>query len=136
MNFLNIHALASETEKLYLTMLHQQRSANLTNQTKEVEFREDGYRANNQFHKLPKNVRFGFLKDAKGPPSAPTKIITKAITFTKGSATFYPDNKISAGTIYLVDRENKFMYAVTVPISEIPHIRKYKYKDNIWAQMQ
>jgi hypothetical protein len=88
--------------------------------------------------KLNSTTRFGYLPDSMGPPSSPTELIMTPITFNhkessnKVSARFFPDGKISSGTIYLTDVQQTTMVALTTPVYEIPYIRTYKFLDNRW----
>lgn len=92
--------------------------------------------------RLHASTLFGYLPNAMGPPSSPTELITKPITFaqknTKStlSARFFPDGKISSGTIYLIDKYHTAMVALTTPVSETPYTRKYKYLENQWVAIQ
>jgi Tfp pilus assembly protein FimT len=87
-------------------------------------------------YQLSYPIIFGFLEAVKGPPSTPTKLINKAITFqTKNktlTVTFLSNGKITPGTIYIIDKYKKLMCALTCPISQVSYIRKYIYKNGQW----
>lgn len=85
--------------------------------------------------RLPNTIIFGFLSGAKGPPSSPTKIINKSITFASNHVTFYPNATISPGTIYLITKKRSVMMALTSPISQVSYIRMYRYESNQWHHM-
>ena len=87
--------------------------------------------------KLPEVIKFGFLLGAKGPPSSPSTPINSGITFKKVEdnvykALFYADGKIQAGTVYLIDKDQQFMMALTCPISQVSCIRKYRCDSGKW----
>lgn len=90
-------------------------------------------------HFFNKNVIFGFLENAKGPPAEPKKLIKISVTFPKVedvtknyTVVFWVDGKISPGTIYLRSKKKNYMTAITCPISQVSLIRKYYYNDNRW----
>jgi len=89
----------------------------------------------NQFHdreeKLLSGVQFGFIQGAKGPPAHPVSILSKPITFLEESITFHPDGIMQAGTIYLVNAHKTRMYAISNAVSQVSHVRKYRY-DGSW----
>ena len=85
--------------------------------------------------KLSSRVQFGVGKRAvSGPPSAPTKPITQAITYTNNAILFYPDGIIQAGIVYFSDVASKFVYAVSTPVSQISFVRTYVY-DGTWQPL-
>lgn len=131
-NFLNKQLLSVEIDKLYSVITSIQRSAMLNDKKLKLKFGENLYTFDGQKHKLPKNIKFGFKPNVKGPPSAPNKIINSAITFANKKIVFQPDGKITSGTAYLIDEANKFMYAVTIPVSEVSFIRKYRLNNSRW----
>jgi Tfp pilus assembly protein FimT len=130
--FMDRQLLSVEVERLYSTVTQLQRKAMLTSTNQTLKFDNNLYNFDKQKHSLPKNLTFGFLHNVKGPPATPSKTITSAVTFPGKKITFYADGKISPGTAYLIDEANKFMYAVTVPVSEVSYIRKYQFKNGTW----
>lgn len=89
------------------------------------------YYVNGQWHDLPSVIRFGFLPNAKGPPSSPTTPLRSAITFPNKKISCFPDGTIQAGTVYLVDEGKRYMYALTSGVSAVSFLRKYRY-DGAW----
>ena len=138
--FFNKFILTSQTDKLFATFSYLQQKAIASNQEQKLTFnlKNNTYSHDNKSYKLPEVVRFGCLPGAKGPPSSPSKEIKKSITFAKLSESqfcmsFYVDGKVSPGTAYLIDKDQKFMMALTCPISQVSCIRKYKYDDGRWV---
>ncbi|MCF7799796.1 hypothetical protein K9L05_02515 [Candidatus Babeliales bacterium] len=135
----NKFILTSQADKLFSTFSFLQQkaiSSNLTQNLK-LNLKENSYSYDNKIFKLVDNVKFGFLQNVNGPPSTPTKKIDCAISFEKMNdheykVTFYPDGKIKPGTLYLIDKDYKFMAALTCPVSQVSFIRKYKYDNNKW----
>jgi prepilin-type N-terminal cleavage/methylation domain-containing protein len=85
--------------------------------------------------KLSPRVQFGVGKRAvSGPPSAPTKPITHAVTYINNAILFYPDGIIQAGIVYFSDVASKFVYAVSTPVSQISFVRTYVY-DGTWTSL-
>lgn len=131
--FMDKQLLAVEVERLYSTFTQAQRKAMLSGTRQSLHFSENSYNFDKRTHKLPSKIKFGFFADVKGPPSTPNKTIASAVTFPNKKAIFYVDGKISPGTAYLIDEGNKFMYAVTIPVSEVSYIRKYQVKNEKWT---
>ena len=57
--------------------------------------------------------------------------IEKAITFPGYAIHFYPTGIISSGTVYLVDKKKKCMYALSNAVSQVSYLRLYRY-DGRW----
>lgn len=136
--FLNDVVLTNEIDKFFSTFTYLQQKSIASNTNLELNFnqQENCYTINQKTHKLPKQIKFGFLHGSMGPPSDPKKLIEESITFKKdkiSKAIFYPDGKISPGTIYLVDENTKFMRALTCSISQVSYLRKYKYLKGNWT---
>ncbi|HBS47581.1 TPA: hypothetical protein DEO28_04425 [Candidatus Dependentiae bacterium] len=141
-SFFDKFLLNAETSKLFSVLTYQQQKAIASGKQKQMQiniekncfiFDENG---KNIVEKLNDKVIFGFIPDAKGPPSSPTKPITSAITFAKENENFVikfaPDGKINCGTIYLTSKNKKFMAAISTPISQVSLLRKYVYKVGRW----
>lgn len=132
--FLKRQAVCSEIEKLHLAFSYMQQlsQVNGTDSYLNFDIKNNCYSFDNHLTKLSQGVEFGFINGAKGPPSSPSKIINSPITFTNNKVTFYANGQIQPGTAYLVDSKRQFMYALSVPISQISFIRKYSYNHNSW----
>lgn len=89
------------------------------------------YRLDGQWHDLPALLKFGFLPQAKGPPSKPTTLLHSAITFPDNKVICFPDGTIQSGTVYLINDSRRCMYALTSGVSAVSFLRKYKY-DGVW----
>lgn len=128
--------VAIELEKLYSCLLYLQNRAKIEQKQQWLALNELGgsYKYNNYPGeiKLHSSVLFGFLKDAKGPPSSARSLINKAITFKNNKIFFYKDGTISSGIIYIKDKSNSVMYALTTGVSHVTYIRRYKYVANNW----
>ena len=85
---------------------------------------------------LPKTCSFGFLPNALGPPSEPTKKITQAVTFpiekNQFKILFQPTGVISPGTAYIIDKQESQLGALTCGVSQVSYIRKYVYNNRTW----
>lgn len=123
-----------ELEKLYSCLLYLQNKAKieLKNQYLILNIKDNSYKYNNYPDKiqLSKHVIFGFLENSKGPPSNAKYLINKASTFKNNTIIFYKDGTISSGVIYIKDKNNQFMYALSSGISSITYLRRYKYIQN------
>jgi len=136
--------LFNDVEKLFITFSYLQQKSIASNCQQDLVFDE----AHNSFsyfgpsdklcaQKLNKGVHFGFITGVKGPPSRPTDEIKKAITFTpskeKITVCFFPDGKVTPGTVYLVDENKTVMGALTCPISGVSYMRKYRFDNKKWV---
>ena len=145
-SFFDRFLLRAETEKLYTTIVFlQQRSiASGQEQRLILNTTENSYSYNVHSktittHFLNKEIVFGFLEGANGPPAEPKKLIRESVTFTKAEdnskncmVVFREEGKISSGTIYLRNKRKNYMMAITCPISQVSWVRKYSY-DNRWV---
>lgn len=141
---LDRYFMLNELEKMFMTFSYLQQKAIAGNCVQELTFDETNrtfcYNGPNNkacVQILGKGVNFGFIAGVKGPPSNPTNLITKAITFSpskeKPTVQFYPDGKIRPGTVYLVDKNKTFMGALTCPISGVSYMRKYRFYNKKWV---
>jgi type II secretory pathway pseudopilin PulG len=80
-------------------------------------------------------LSFGFLP-TYGPPADPVGPITHIATFPEEKGVFYikilSNGKISPGAVYIVDKQQKSMGALTCGVSQVSYIRRYVYKTNQW----
>lgn len=131
--FLNRYIVRSEIEKMYAVCKYLQQYAMINRQQQELIFdiTKNEYYFHEKKERLPKQVVFGFLSGAKGPPSSALSSIVKPITFDHQRIIFYPDGIVQAGTVYLVDCDKQFMYALSNGVAQISYLRKYKY-DGTW----
>ncbi len=140
-SFFNKFVLKNEVDKVFTLFSYLQQKAIASNKQQEIVFdlQNNSYLMNfeSKENKLANVVKFDFLPNSYGPPSDPTKLIQSAVSFKKDGqnkfkAIFYPDGKIESGSIYLIDKDYKYMMALTVPVSNVSYIRKYEYKDGRW----
>ncbi len=126
--------IRSELDKLYAVCRHLQQSA-ISKGTQEVltfDLVRKSYHYQDREEKLPSSVNFGVIQGSLGPPSSPSKPITKPLTFAHNKIVFFPDGIIRPGSIYLIDRSKYHMYALSSPISQVSYLRKYKYTNRTW----
>lgn len=89
-------------------------------------------KANNEVLTLASNVAFGFLSKAYGPPSRPIKPLSSSSTFKDNKIIFYNDGSVSAGSLYIIDKKKKYLYAITIPIPDSFYIRIYAWGRSVW----
>lgn len=147
LSFVNDFILRSEVEKLFTTFSYLQERAIASNQEQYLIFDLDNHSYSffdkNEVNKivlLPKEVRFGCLQNALGPPANPKKKIKKIISFkkienSKFKVTFLPDGDISAGSVYLIDKNRTKLVALSSSVSPFACIRTYKYQSNKWISL-
>lgn len=101
----------------------------------------------NMVNCLENGVKLGFIPGVLGPPSEPTQKIDNPISVNipnlpnfKGgteidnlSIKFLPSGKITAGSIYFIDRQNKNMGALTCTPSRVSYLRRYIYNGVNWV---
>lgn len=88
---------------------------------------------------LSHSLMFGVLPNIKGPPAKPDTIITSPCTFQQISATpglykvtIFSNGKVSAGTIYILDKKRFLLGALTCPVSQVSWMRVYTYENGRW----
>ena len=133
LSFLDSTIVHADIQKLVAVCSYLRQKAITTNaeyvlvfDTEKNEYRADGIR-----EILPARISFGFLPGVLGPPGSPSHKIAKSITFLQNSIHFYPTGIISSGTVYLVDKNKKYMYALSNAISQFSYLRLYRY-DSKW----
>ena len=153
LDFFNNYFLSHELDKLFVTFSYLQQKAIAGNKKYSITFDL----VNNSYSyqsgcsvtvpelvttKLSDKVSFGFIEGVMGPPSSPTKKIEKFINLEKNinnsdrkfseEVSFWPNGRISHGSIYLVDKSHKSMGALTCSVSQVSYIRRYKYENSVW----
>lgn len=129
-SLLDYIAVKTELDLLYTRCCFLQRCAMAQGAKQEMIFDPSAhcYTYQNNRHALPANVRFGIVVGTKGPPASPTTIIRSPITFDQNRLTFSADGIASAGAIYLIDAQGNYSYALTSPVAQSSHMRKYSYR--------
>lgn len=127
--FLRSQQVISEVDKLFSVFGYLQQSAITSNKDQLLQFdlQNNSYSFESSTIKISEHIKFAIKENVKGPPSVPINNLTKPITFLKEQVVFYKDGKIQPGTVYLTDSKKEYLYAITVPISQVSLIRKYKY---------
>jgi len=135
-SFLNRGLVRSELNKLFAACMYLQRCAMCSGQHEQLVFdvQHNSYTFDGRTEKLASHVQFGTISGAKGPPSAPRKIISSPCTFARNIITFSPDGIISSGTVYLTDSEKQVLYALSSGIASVSYLRKYYYDDK-WKKL-
>lgn len=123
----------AEIQKLYAVFRYAQWRAVATGIEQRLVFNrnEKSYVYDEQTHTLPHSFEFGVLVGTKGPPGAPTHIITNPISFANSCVVFHPTGIISSGTVYIKDTANSALYALSNAVAHISFIRSYIY-DTKW----
>lgn len=131
--FLKQQQVAVEAEKLHMAFMYMQQLAINKNQNLHLIFDEKNksYTYENKIEVLPQGVEFGFIEGVKGPPAIPNKLINSAISFLGKKITFFSTGVIQPGTVYLIDSYKKYFYAITISVSQVSFVRKYKW-DGKW----
>jgi len=153
LDFFNNYFLSHELDKLFVTFSYLQQKAIASNKKYSITFdlvdNSYSYQSGSLVTvpelvtiKLSDKVSFGFIDGVMGPPSSPTKKIEKSINLEKvinnsdrkfsKEVSFWPNGRISHGTIYLVDKSHKRMGALTCSVSQVSYIRRYKYENSGW----
>ena len=126
--------ISNEALHIQTTCWYLQQRSLAENANFELAFNEtdQSYSGGGEYHKLSSSIKFGTLPGVSGPPLKPTSAIKKAITFSHNKIIFYPHGTTTSGSIYLVDGNYKLLYAITIPVGNVPHIQIYDYKNGSW----
>jgi len=147
MNFFNAIKLSTETKQLASVFSYLQQKAVTSSTEQELIFdlKNHTYSYNstkNKYytHALSKSIEFGFIPNVIGPPGKPKNIIKKVSTFQKKKlgnpvVRFLPDGNANPGTIYLVDKNKKYMQALTCSVELSSCARVYRYINNKWVSV-
>lgn len=54
-------------------------------------------------------------------------------TFVQNRIIFFPDGKIQPGSLYLTDTQERYLYALTIPVGQVSYIRRYRYDHHRWV---
>lgn len=137
LSFFNRILVRSDLERIAMTCAYAQRCAMVNGVSQEMFFdiTRSEFKIGERVDKLSRNVLFGSVPGAKGPPSAPEHLISSPITFKQCRMTFYPDGKMQPGAVYLTDHDHTCLYALTVAVSHISSIREYRYGTERWERI-
>ncbi len=135
--FIRQQQVISEVDKLFSVFSYLQQSAIASNKDLVLQFdrQSSTYSFENGVTKLSAHIKFAIKDGVKGPPSTPVNFIVNPITFIKDQVVFYANGKMQPGTVYLTDSKKDYLYAITIPISQVSLIRKYKYTNN-WLLLE
>ncbi len=133
----------AEINKLYAICAYLQQRALASNESQSLQFdlaahtyRFATVQGNTTMQRLPVAVRFGVLPRVQGPPGKPSATIDKAATFPEVSGmptvSFMPNGKITVGSVYLIDSQQKCLGALTCSVSQVSYMRRYFYDDGKW----
>lgn len=119
----------TEVDVLYLAIKSLEHKAILSGKQAELVFDEkkQTYMVDGVVYYLHSPAMFGIVDNIAGPPSNPKKIITKAIQFPDNKITIFSDGIVQAGSVYITDKNKKYVYALTCPVSDISYLRRYVY---------
>lgn len=119
----------TEIDVLYLAIKSLEQKAITSGKSYDLIFNEkdNSYTAEGLVYHLHSPAIFGIVERVVGPPSNPQKIITKAVNFPDNKITIFADGVIQAGSIYITDKNKKYLYALTCPVSDISYLRRYVY---------
>jgi hypothetical protein len=136
-SFLRSLQLTTELQKLstFFTYVQQRAIASGIQQELLFDQTKKTYGINGRYQQLPDGIEFGVISGALGPPSNPIVPITAAISFTNQKVVFLPDGTLQSGAVYLIDRDKKYMAALTTPIGDVSHLRMYTY-NNGWKLLE
>lgn len=111
--------------------LQQQAIVTNTIQELSIDAAHHTYSCNGHGHTLAKGVYFDIALDAYGPPSAPHKLLEKAVTFKENKILFYPEGMMSAGMVCFTNSSHSLLYAISSAVAHISFLRCYSY-DKGW----
>lgn len=138
MSFLQRRMVKADAEQLLSTMLYMQREGMVSNDKKNLKFlvSKNQYTYNNCTVSLSNGVLFGVISGAQGPPSLNIKSPKGAVTYEKQQIQFFPDGKMSPGSVYLTNKTYDVMHAITTAVSHVSYIRMYTYYRGKWERIR
>jgi len=137
MRFITRGYVRAELAALYQMCVYAQRCAISSGQSCAVilDIEQNRYWCNDRICTLASGVQFGIISGVKGPPSAPQQPITHASTFRNNRISCSPDGIIDAGTIYLIDADKRFLYALTAGVAPYSYVRMYRFAGT-WQRLE
>lgn len=129
---LDIRAVESEVRKLHQVcwFLRQRALATGHPQVLTIDSQSNAYHGAHYTERLAPSVMFGVIPGVKGPPSNPTQPLDFPVTFKDSTITFYPDGIIESGAVYMTDKDQRVMYALSSGVGHASYIRMYKHRDS------
>lgn len=124
----NRFLISSELNQLRLLLLCMRYKAMALHSTISILFNrtQQSYTLDNHTYYL-QTASLNHIPGVMGPPAYPQQLITKSITFADDRITFYADGTMSAGTLYITDKQQSCMYALTIAVHDTANIRIYSY---------
>ena len=128
-DFLLDTVIKTEMHKLQAVCRSLQYQAQAENEQKSIQCdrEKNCYMVEGRAFQLPTSLEFGFLTGSKGPPSNPTDLIKKSVTFKNDCITISPRGIIGSGTVYIINTKNQSMYALSSAVSAASYLRLYRY---------
>lgn len=129
LSFLDQLIARSELQALHATCSYAQQVAQASHHPCDIlcDARDNTYTCNGHRRALPCSIMFGVKPGIYGPPSAPKTSITHPITFANGTIRAAQSGILAAGTVYIVDRNKRYQYALSCSVSQVSYIRCYRY---------
>lgn len=91
------------------------------------------YTCDGRVRKLPQSVVFGAGTEVYGPPWQPKNQITNPVTFAQSRIRCTPQGSMTSGTLYIVDANKRYQYALSASVSPISYLRSYRYDNGKWC---
>ena len=135
-SFLDSTCVHTEMDKFVAACSYLRQKAITTNAECVLRFDEEKneYYCDGIREKLSQRVCFGFMPGVLGPPGSPYHAIKNAITFPGCEIHFYPTGIISSGTVYVTDKNKRYMFALSNAVSQFSYLRLYRY-DGKWKMI-
>lgn len=132
-SFLDSTIVRTEIDKLTAACSYLRQKAITTNAECVLRFdsAKNEYYADGIHEVVSQRACFSFLPGVLGPPGCPSHAIKKSITFPGYEIHFYPTGIISSGTVYITDKNKRYMFALSNAVSQFSYLRLYRY-DGKW----
>lgn len=129
LSFLDQLIARSEVQALQATCYYAQQVAQARHQPCDIrcDTRDNTYTCNGHRRALPHSIMFGVKPGVYGPPSTSKNLITTPITFAHGTIRSAESGVLTPGTVYIVDRNKRYQYALSCSVSQVSYIRCYRY---------
>lgn len=86
-------------------------------------------------HVFAPSVSFLYPSNGYGPPSAPTALIQKPISFLHNQLVCFSNGAMSSGVLYIGSIKRNYFYALSSSIGEWGVLRLYAYNKGKWQKI-
>lgn len=129
--------LVVEIDLLINTIEAQRAIAVMDNKDVAIAFdpKDNAYIVDQVRHVFSPMVNFVCPPNGHGPPSAPTELIQKPISFLQNQLLCFSNGAMSSGVLYIGSIKRNYFYALSSSIGEWGVLRLYVYNQGKWFKI-